>query len=352
MPDVQVVGLATHGREAIDRIEQLQPDLVTLDVEMPVLNGIETLREMRRLDLKTPTLMVSSLTQTGAEVTVEALFEGAFDFVHKPSGGSRAELQQRMQEKVEAFQVSRRQHSRKAAARRSSTRATTSETGLLPHDGTQRPPLDGVPRDAKAAARQQATCPLIVVGASTGGPQALRQLVGRLDSDLQTPILIVQHMPAGYTESMAKRLDSLTALQVRETCEGAKLSEANIWVAAGGMHLGFTGSREYTMFRGHDSPPLHGCKPAIDFTMEAAAKHFGPGVLAIVLTGMGRDGAGGCQAIRHHGGTVFAQDEETSAVYGMPKAVVQAGAADRVLPLGRIAPAIARHLKRTHRSRV
>ncbi len=330
---VTVVGTAKDGREAIEKVQQLAPDLLTLDVEMPILNGIETLREMKRLRLKSRAIMLSSLTETGAKVTLDALFEGAFDFITKPTGGlfqSRDLLRTSLTEKIAAFRVYYDSHHRTSASvpTEHSSVTSLSATDLLRSD--------------------QPPCELVVLGSSTGGPQTLRTVMPKFDADFAVPFIVVQHMPANYTQSMAQRLDEVSPLNVREASDGEIARAGSVYIAPGGKHLQLRRHGGAIQLKLSDAPPENSCRPSVDFTLRSAIDTVGGNLLAVILTGMGKDGLAGCRKAKAAGATVFAQDEATSAVFGMPKAVIDAGLANRVLSLGKVAPAITRHV---HRSR-
>ncbi len=355
IPGVEIVGTARDGVDAIAKIQTLAPDLITLDVEMPNMNGIETLRQMNRLRIKTRAIMVSSLTEAGAKVTLDALFEGAFDFIQKPTGGmtqARDGLKEALTAKLAAFEVFRRTNRLKKndalALAKVSSAATTNVAGL----GLSREKLrsrEGILSQKSNAS--ESACELVVIGLSTGGPQMLRHVVPKFEADFPVPIVIVQHMPAKYTETMANRLDELSKIRVVEAGDAMRLTAAAIYIAPGGRHLKIVGGKGTPMFRLTDDPPENSCRPSVDYTMRSAADVYRGGVLAVIMTGMGRDGTAGCQAIVSAGGNVFSQDEATSAVYGMPKAVADAGLVQRVLPLGKITPAITRHVVQSRSAR-
>ncbi|MEO1617661.1 MAG: chemotaxis response regulator protein-glutamate methylesterase [Planctomycetota bacterium] len=328
--DVEVVGIAKDGCDAIEKVQALQPDLLTLDVEMPNMNGIETLREMKRLRTSARAIMLSSLTEAGAKVTLDALFEGAFDFIQKPTGGlvsCRGELSDSLREKLDAFQ-SHQQRTRELTQSASSLASNPVVTSAV------NPPLE------------TPACKLVVIGLSTGGPQTLRHVLPRLDADFPVPVIVVQHMPARYTSAMASRLDETCGLAIREAAEGDSLRPGGVWIAPGGQHLRVYRSAGLPTLQTTMDPAEHSCRPAVDYTLRSCVEVYGGGILSVILTGMGRDGQSGCQAVCTAGGTVFAQDESTSAVFGMPKAVIDAGLASRILPLGKVAPAIMRHVHR------
>ncbi len=334
IPGVKIVGTAKDGQEAVLKAQELEPDLLTLDVEMPVMNGIDTLREIRRLRLKTRAIMLSSLTEAGAKVTLDALFEGAFDFITKPTGGifqSRDKLRASLAEKIEAFRVHRQ------------TRRALSATAAV------RPLMISEPLSSDQSKPNYDSCEIVVIGLSTGGPQTLRMVLPRIDPDFPVPIVIVQHMPANYTQSMAQRLDEVCSLSISQAADGDIVRAGSVYIAPGGRHLEMRRHAGSVQLKVSDSEPENSCRPSVDFTLRSAIPIYQSHLLAVILTGMGKDGLHGCQAVKKAGGHVFAQDEETSAVYGMPKAVIDAGIVDRILSVGKIAPAIVRHV---HRSRL
>ncbi len=340
--NVTVVGLAKNGKDALEKVQQLDPDLLTLDVQMPDMNGIEVLRAMRQRKLRPKAIVVSSLTSQGAEITTEALLEGAFDYILKPSGkdatANRQQLQEELALKIQAF------------------RQAESATGIR----QQRPSASGNPLTESLAGGSQSNpenpaetasqCQVVVIGTSTGGPAALRAILPKLPAELPVPVLVVQHMAAPFTTSLADRLNELCGLRVVEAAGGMEVQPATVFIAPGGRQMSVVRQGDRLLIRITDDPPEHNCCPAVDYLFRAAASIWQRQILGVILTGMGRDGLQGCQELKAVGSTVYAQDEEGCVVFGMPKAVAQAGLADRVLPLGRMAPAIVRHIKRTRRS--
>lgn len=324
---VQIVGTAKDGQEAIEKIASLQPDVLTLDVEMPVMNGIETLREMNRKRFSARAIMVSSLTEAGAKVTLDALYEGAFDFIAKPSGGlfeTRAILQAALIEKFDAF----RSHQSTAGISKNQSRSAIAQ------------PTTGLGSDAAHC------CQMVVIGTSTGGPKALRFVLPRFDADFPVPIVVVQHMPPDYTGMMARRMDEECNLPVVEVTKRQVIERGAIYLAQGGKHLKLKSTAAGIVGHLTEDAPENSCRPAVDYTLRSAVDVTDGQVLAVIMTGMGKDGLSGCQRLKDCGGTVYTQDAESSAVYGMPKAVVDAGLSDRQLPLGKIAAAVTRHVHR------
>jgi two-component system chemotaxis response regulator CheB len=312
-PDLELAGTAVDGRVALERIAELKPDVVVLDVEMPVMDGLEALKALRARDRRLPVVMLSSLTSKGASTTVDALTYGASDYVTKPSTGSRAEsvaaLQRELLPKLKAL---------------------VGRHAPRPMSAPLAPRTRGGPVEA------------IVIGVSTGGPNALAAMLPALPHDLAVPVLVVQHMPPMFTKMLAQRLDALTALPVREAEGGEALAGGEVWIAPGGRHLvverGGSGPRLALL----DTPAENSCRPAVDVLFRSAADAYGARLLAVVMTGMGQDGYAGSRVVREAAGRVLAQDEESSVVWGMPRYVAEAGLADAVLPLDRIAGEISR----------
>ncbi len=317
IPNVDIVGTAVDGVDAVARALELRPDVITLDIQMPKLDGLGVLRELRARGSRTKAIMVSSLTLDGAPATVEALMEGAFDVIAKPVGVdphiARASIHEALIEKLSAVVDG-------GAAVANAAGAAVART-IVAHRGG--PAIEA-----------------IAIGTSTGGPRALRSVIPLLPADLPVPVMVVQHMPAGFTASLATRLNEISPLRVREAAHGDLVEVGHVFVAAGGWHL--TVERHPAGMRCVlDAGPLrHGCRPSFDSLLETMVAIYGRKMLAVVMTGMGQDGLAGCRAVKEAGGTVITQAAEGCAVYGMPKVVAEAGLADAVLPVEAIAEAI------------
>lgn len=341
---IEIVGIAKDGKDAIEKIQRLSPDVLTLDVEMPVMNGIETLREMNRLRLTARAIMVSSLTLEGARVTLDALFEGAFDFIAKPTGGlhqTRATLRAALIEKIDAFRI----HDAESSHAPNAVAAPQPAPQPAP-----RPTARQAPRETPTTHLHG--CQMVVIGTSTGGPKALNFVLPRFDPGFPVPIVVVQHMPPDYTGMMARRMNEVCQLPVVEAVDGQGIVPGTIYLAPGGRHLKIESSLRSNAFVAKltDDAPENSCRPAVDYTLRSAVEVCGGDILAVIMTGMGKDGRKSCEQAKNLGGTIFTQDAATSAVYGMPKAIVDAGLSDRELPLAKIAAAITRHVYRHHRS--
>jgi two-component system chemotaxis response regulator CheB len=331
-PDIEVVGTAVNGRIAVSKLDQLRPDLVTMDIEMPEMNGIEAVRAIRAGQggqpwSRVPIVMFSTLTERGASATLDALSAGANEYVTKPAnvgsvGQSMESVREQLIPKIKAL--------------------------------TGRPVTIGPARTAAPPPPPRASAPrtgpgkkpaVLVIGSSTGGPEALARVLPQLPASLPVPVLLVQHMPPVFTRQFAQRLDRLCALRVVEASDGVPLAPGTVHLAPGDHHLVVRANGRSAMTTGlTQGPPENFCRPAVDPLFRSAVTAFDGAVLAVVLTGMGSDGRNGAGEIRAAGGTVVVQDQASSVVWGMPGAISQAGFADEVLPLDRIPDAINRHL--------
>ena len=322
-PDLNVVATAASGQIALSKIPQCNPDLVTLDVEMPGMNGLETLAAIRKAYPKLPVIMFSTLTERGAATTLDALALGATDYATKPANtGSLdvtlAQIRAQLIPKVKALCPS-------PASAPPKTAATMSPAAM-------------------PSAREDARIDVLAIGASTGGPNALAELLPAIPEDFPVPVVIAQHMPPVFTRLLAARLNDRCALGVQEGRAGEVLKPGEAWIAPGDHHM--TVERVGTSVRLglNQGPPENSCRPAVDPLFRSVAKTFGNHVLAVVLTGMGFDGVNGAGHIRERGGQVFVQDEASSVVWGMPGQVAAAGYANRIFPLPALAQEIIRRV--------
>ncbi len=318
---IEVMDFARNGFEALEKIKQLKPDVVTLDVEMPDLNGLQTLEKIM-VQCPTPVVMISSLTGSGTESTIRALEAGAVDFFLKhtlanPVGGG---------EEADTL--------RNKIILASKAKVTKREINL--------PGLPGKVNVPKVIINRQPATFVVIIGSSTGGPKALYQVVPGLPADLPAAVLIVQHMPAGFTGSLANRLDQLSGLAVKEAATGDILYTGVAYVAQGGFHMEI---EENGIVSLNQKPAVCGVRPAVDVTMQSLPAVFGSSILGVILTGMGSDGTNGSKLIKQNGGKIIAEDESTCVVWGMPKSVAESGCADLILPLPSIAGAVAGILK-------
>ena len=345
-PEIEVVATASNGRLALNRLDQVAPDLVTLDIEMPELDGIATLREMRARGHRVPVIMFSTLTERGATATLDALDAGASDYVTKPAnvgsiGESLEQVRQSLVPKIKALVPRPKSAGLTAAVPRQAAPSPSPSPRPSPRLASMTGPLVLAPRAARPAPFR-----VLVIGCSTGGPDALTRLLSDLPADLPVPVAVVQHMPPVFTQQFALRLDRTLPFRVVEAAAGQVLESGSVYVAPGDHHLALarSGGRVVTVV--NQEPPENFCRPAVDVLFRSAAHVYGRDVLGVVLTGMGTDGRRGSQDVVTAGGSVIVQDEATSVVWGMPGAVAQAGAAEEILPLGELATAITRRLAR------
>lgn len=324
-PCIEVAGTAANGKLAIAKLPQLNPDVVTLDMEMPDMDGLATLRELRKTHPRLPVIMFSTLTERGAVATLDALALGANDYVTKPANvGSVVAGMQAVRDSL-----------------------VPKIKGLCPWFAPSQAPAAPAARPRVSAPpsekRNQRPIEIVVIGSSTGGPNALGEVLPRLPADFPVPIIVVQHMPPVFTRHLATRLDQTCALQVQEAFAGAVVKPGQLWIAPGDFHVVLSKSKgpaSNLTIGLHQGPPENSCRPAVDVLFRSAVEVFGGGTLGIVLTGMGCDGLRGCEVIRGAGGRVVAQDEQSSVVWGMPGVVANAGLADSIRPLSQIASQI------------
>ena len=337
-PTIEVVGAAANGRIALAKITQVNPDLILLDVEMPEMDGLETLTAIRKIYPQLPVIMFSSLTERGAIATLDALALGANDYVTKPAKLSNKEaafeyIRQQLIPKINLFS------SLPPVKKRTKLVSTSVGSALSPSQLEIR-------NSRKHTARGNVKpIEIIAIGGSTGGPNALYALLSEFPANFEVPIVIVQHMPPVFTKRLAERLTSKCQIRVEEGKTGDYLQPGQAWIAPGDYHLIVERDGTQVRLRTHQAPQENSCRPSVDVLFRSVARIYQDSVLAIVLTGMGQDGLHGCECIREVGGQILVQDEASSVVWGMPGIVANAGFADRVLPLDRMASEIIRRVK-------
>jgi two-component system chemotaxis response regulator CheB len=321
--EFRVVGTARNGLHALEQIHALDPEIVTLDIEMPELDGLQALGYIMS-EMPRPVVMLSAAaSESGDDPVIRALELGAVDFVRKPSGPISLDLQSVRERLLDALRA-----------------CVTASVGAVPMLARPRvvDPKAGAPA---GAATGRATL-AVAIAASTGGPRALAEVVPSLPGTLAAAVLVVQHMPRGFTRSLAQRLALLSALPVAEARAGEPVVHGRVYVAPGGRHMRVDRSADgHPVIALDDSPPVWGVRPAADPLFRSVAQQFGAGSIGVVLTGMGRDAAEGLRAIRDSGGLGIVQDRDSSVIYGMPQAALQVAGADRIVPIGGVGPAIA-----------
>lgn len=302
--DMEVVSVARNGEELLQKIEVLKPDVVTLDVEMPKMNGVQALEELKKRSLKTPVIMLSSITTEGAYITMECLELGAFDFISKPSGSISLDINKVKNELIQKIKSSYKNKNKVVVKPKTIVRKN----------------LEG-------------SLEAIVIGASTGGPKALTTVITNLPEHLGLPILVVQHMPIGFTRAFAERLNNNSKIRVVEAENGIKIEKDTVYIAQGGSHMEVSLDKKIRLTK---DPSIWGVRPAVDKLFISASKVYKNKLMSIVLTGMGKDGANGSIEVKKQGGFTISEDESTCTIYGMPKAAFETGIIDEVLPLGQV----------------
>ncbi|MCA8953087.1 MAG: chemotaxis response regulator protein-glutamate methylesterase [Planctomycetes bacterium] len=322
--DLEMLRPAPNGRLGVTRAKEESPDVVILDVQMPDMDGLETITEIRKAGCSMPVIMFSASTEHGAATTLEALSRGASDYVTKPTAlrsgeGAAEEVREQLLQKIRALT----QSARPVVARRS--------------------------EGQRATERRNRPVRAIVIGVSTGGPNALGRLMPMFPADLPVPILIVQHMPPMFTRFLAERLDKICPLHVREAEHGVEIRPGEVWLAPGNFHMRAVRSGPFARLELDQGEPENSCRPAADVLFRSAVEVYGGDILAMVLTGMGQDGLRGCVAIREAGGQILTQDRASCVVWGMPRFVEESGLSDAVLPLDELAAEAVRRLNRSSR---
>jgi two-component system chemotaxis response regulator CheB len=345
LSDVEVVGTAHNGKAAITKITSLKPDLLTLDIEMPEMNGLEVLEYIKDKGLDVGAVMLSTLTHEGGEMTMKALDLGAFDFILKPQEGRMAENTEVLKKTIvpilKAF--SRRNEIKQLLKGGIGSKESNKEDKRLLESNQLVQRMHGV----KGRLREKSE--IVAIGISTGGPKALAQMMPSLPSNLGVPILIVQHMPPMFTMSLAKSLDSKCSFEVKEAKDGEPVVSNVAFIAPGGKQMKITagGDGKSRVIRITDDPSENNCKPSVDYLFRSIAHHYVGRATGVIMTGMGSDGFLGLELMKKSGSTIIAQNGETSVVYGMPKGPIDAGIVDIIAPLDMIAREICSTVKQT-----
>lgn len=325
-PEIDVAGFARNGRDALEKIEELKPDIVTLDIEMPIMDGLSALKKIMSTK-PIPVIMVSSLTTEGADATIEALDAGALDFIPKDKSFASfgiMKIEKELISKIKYF--SRKKIFRPKPQKQAPVKTVTKQTAKSP-----------MPAGSKKS--------VVAIGTSTGGPQSLQKVIPALPKGIGSPVLIVQHMPPNFTKSLAGRLNSLSQLEVVEAQGKEKLEAGVVYIAKGGFQLKVrrVGSNYYTEISDEPKNVLH--IPSADVMISSVAENFGNKALGVIMTGMGSDGFKGLKLLKNKGGSIIAQDKDSCVVYGMPRAVIEANIADAIVPLNDIADSIVQYSK-------
>src|SRR5450631_2565090 len=345
IPDVQVVGSASNGRIAVQKVLDLKPDLLTLDMEMPEMDGLSVLQALKQAGSATSVMVISSVTMRGGRLTMQALERGAFDFLTKPQGKDAAESK--------AMMIRELSPRLRALAHRRQIHDILRTAGSAPGSGIASAVAPLIPATPPPPTTSTRSPPsrlgppgLVLIGVSTGGPAALARVLPFLPADLGVPIAIVQHMPPIFTQSLAESLSSRCSLQVREAADGDKLVAGQVLIAPGGRQMRLVAAPDaVARVQITDDPPENNCRPAVDYLFRSAAMNLPGRAMAVILTGMGCDGTLGLRLLKRHGCFTIAQDEATSVVFGMPKAAIDAGLADVVLPVDAVAARILSFVK-------
>lgn len=338
LPGVEVVGTAANGKIALQKIEQLRPDLLTLDLEMPEMDGLEVLRQIKRAANDVGVIMLSGATTQGAKATMVALELGAFDFIPKPASGTLEEhietLRHNLHTRIMAFACTKQVHTILHSA------ALTSSQPAAASPAYKKTEIPAHIYNAKN--RSTARPEVVAVGISTGGPPALIHMLPRLPADLGVPMLIVQHMPPVFTKSLADDLNRRCALTVSEANHGQQLMPGHVLIAPGGKQMKVAKEDERIIVQITDDPPENSCRPSVDYLFRSVTEIYQGNAIGVIMTGMGSDGTMGCREMKRHGAAIIAQDEASCVVFGMPKCPVEEGIADVVAPLDSIAVEIVR----------
>lgn len=352
--DFEVIAKFRDGRELVEKVDKFNPDLITLDVHMRDLDGLATLKELKKMGKNYPIIMLSSATTEGSELTLECLDNGAITFITKPSGSISLDIdkvKERLIDEIKGITSNIRVnksniHMRQITSNKESEienkindrRVNTHFSQRKEIDNSEKPsPMINnkvIPKNKKIDA--------VVIGASTGGPKALQQVLTKLPANLNVPVFVVQHMPEGFTKVFAERLNKVCNLNVTEAEDGMSINRNTIYIAKGGSHMIIDSSIRVSL---NKEPSIWGVRPAVDKLFESASKVYGGNLLSVVLTGMGKDGAEGSKRIKDCGGITISEDKSTCTIYGMPKAAYETGKIDLVLPLDQICNKIAEIVK-------
>ncbi|MGE5628642.1 MAG: protein-glutamate methylesterase/protein-glutamine glutaminase [Solirubrobacterales bacterium] len=336
--NMEVIYTAKNGEDFLNNVSSLAPDVITMDVEMPKIDGLTVLRELKKNNIKIPVIMLSSATGQGAQVTMDCLEAGAFDFISKPSGSISLDINKVKEDLVQKISLAAERATRSAPGDSFIPRATVNKpVAPIVEKRTFTPPA--TPVRSRVAGGVKA----VVMGASTGGPKALYEVITKLPKDLGVPVFVVQHMPEGFTKAFAERLDANSNLKVVEAEDMMIIEKNTVYIAKGGYHMLVNQDKRIHLSL---EPSIWGVRPAVDKLFFSAVKVYGSALLSVILTGMGRDGADGTAEIKNNGGITISEDKSTCTIYGMPKAAYETGKVDLVLPLHKVSDEITRIVER------
>ncbi|MEA1911225.1 MAG: chemotaxis response regulator protein-glutamate methylesterase, partial [Spirochaetota bacterium] len=335
-----LAGKAMNGKFLLDKIPRLKPDIILLDLEMPEMNGIEFLEERKRLNIDTPVVILSSIAVRGARVTMDALSLGASDFILKPSGSISEDIHV-VRDRIVATLLAYGKKSINSLNTRQTIGTKKTESHLEAKVKTKTTPSvsSSLPRE------KGGNIDIVAIGISTGGPNALRLVLSDIDPDFPVPIVIVQHMPAGFTTEFAKSLDRICPLEVKEVVDGDVLSPGKVYIAPGNFHIEVVKKKLAVLIRTSSADLVNGHRPSADVLFSSVAKHYGGNSLAVIMTGMGRDGASEIGTIYAKGGITVGQDEASSIVYGMPKVAAERGFVEHVVSVNNMASTLNKLVK-------
>lgn len=337
-PEFQVIAKLRDGRDLIEKIDVLNPDIITLDVHMKDLDGLATLKELKKMGKNYPIIMLSSATREGSEITLECLNNGAISFINKPSGSISLDIDKVQHRLIEELRtVSGSVNCRSNTSNKESNIQNVKKE-IRPCEVS----VKKVDNNAILNKVSHKRIDVVVIGASTGGPKALQEVLTKIPGDIGVPVLVVQHMPEGFTKVFAERLNKVCHLKVTEAEDGEDIKKNTIYIAKGGYHMVISRNRKIEL---NKEPSIWGVRPAVDKLFNSAINCYGSNILSVVLTGMGRDGADGTKNIKNNGGVTLSEDKSTCTIYGMPKAAYETGKVDLVIPLDKVADNIVKIVK-------
>lgn len=341
-PSFEVIAKLRDGRELIEKVDKLNPDIITLDVHMKYLDGLSTLKELKKRGESYPIIMLSSATSEGSELTLECLDNGAITFITKPSGSISLDIDKVREELIEEIKAITSNLGTKKlnlSAKSDNKVSLDSNKTYLSRNNFKEKELSSLHNEVNINCNipKNKKIDAVVIGASTGGPKALQEVLTKLPADLNVPVFVVQHMPEGFTRVFAERLNKSCDMDVVEACDSMPIRNNTIYIAKGGSHM-TVGSKNMILL--NNEPAIWGVRPAVDKLFDSACNVYGSNILSVVLTGMGRDGAEGTSRVKDCGGITISEDKCTCVIYGMPKAAFETGKVDLVLPLNKISDKI------------